>query len=198
MLDKYSYRLIEPFLTRVGKNLLKVGLTPNSLTWIGLAFCIFAAISIFYSNMLWALVFIYLNRLCDGLDGHMARQTQITKYGGFIDIFFDFIFYALIPLSFGFQREENLIPAIILLFSIFLNGISFLAFAAVKSTSKKNEEFQKKSIYYSYGLMEGTETIVFFSLFCIIPKNFSFICYIFSALIFLTILQRLYNAQQTL
>ena len=137
MLDKYSYRLIEPFLTRVGKNLLKVGLTPNSLTWIGLAFCIFAAISIFYSNMLWALAFIYLNRLCHGLDGHMARQTQITKYGGFIDIFFDFIFYALIPLSFGLQREENLIPAIILLFSIFLNGISFLAFAAVKSTSKK-------------------------------------------------------------
>ena len=198
MLDKYSYRLIEPFLTRVGKNLLKAGFTPNSLTWIGLAFCIFAAISIFYSNMLWALVFIYLNRLCDGLDGHMARQTQITNYGGFIDIFFDFIFYALIPLSFGFQREENLIPAIILLLATFLNGTSFLAFAAAKSTERKNKEFQKKSIYYSYGLMEGTETILFFSLFCIIPDNFSFISYIFSALIFVTMLQRVYEAKKIL
>ena len=198
MLDKYSYRLIEPFLTTVGRNLLKVGLTPNSLTWIGLAFCIFAAVSIFYSNMLWGLLFIYLNRLCDGLDGHMARQTRITNYGGFIDIFFDFIFYALIPLSFGFQREENLIPAIILLLATFLNGTSFLAFAAAKSTERKNEEFQKKSIYYSYGLMEGTETILFFSLFCIIPDNFPFICYLFSALIFVTMLQRVYEAKKIL
>tara|TARA_B100000575_G_C22906773_1_gene526766 strand:+ start:210 stop:806 length:597 start_codon:yes stop_codon:yes gene_type:complete len=198
MLDRYSYRLIEPFLTTVGRNLLKVGLTPNSLTWIGLAFCIFAVVSIFYSNMLWGLLFIYLNRLCDGLDGHMARQTQITNYGGFIDIFFDFIFYALIPLSFGFQREENLIPAIILLLATFLNGTSFLAFAAAKSTEGKNKEFQKKSIYYSYGLMEGTETILFFSLFCIIPDNFSFISYIFSALIFVTMLQRVYEAKKIL
>ena len=41
-----------------------------------------------------ALLFILLNRIGDGLDGAIARQTQTSDAGGFLDICLDFIFYA--------------------------------------------------------------------------------------------------------
>ena len=133
------------------------------------------------------LLFIYFNRLCDGLDGVMARQTEVTPYGGFIDITFDFFFYSIVPLSFGLLNQENLLPSMLLLASFLLNGCSFLAYASIKGAYSKTDKILKKSIYYSPGLMEGTETIFFFTMFCLLPDKFPLLCYIFAGLTFITL-----------
>ncbi|MFM6999566.1 MAG: CDP-alcohol phosphatidyltransferase family protein [Limnohabitans sp.] len=71
------------------------------------------------------------SRLLDGLDGSVARLTQPTDAGGFLDIALDFVFYAAIPLAFAVaQPATNALPAA-LLASFIGTGSSFLAFAAL-------------------------------------------------------------------
>lgn len=195
MFDRYSQKLVYPALNLLGVFLLRIGLTPNFLSWSGIFFGVSAAVSIYYSFMLLGLLFILINRICDGLDGQMARETEVSDYGGFLDIVFDFFFYAIIPLSFGLQKEENLIPALFLLVSFLLNGSSFLAYAAIKASNTKNQRNTEKSFHYSDGLIEGSETILFFILFCLFPEKFSLFCYIFCFLTCLTFLQRLAKAK---
>ncbi len=48
----------------------------------------------------WALVFWLFNRLVDGLDGVVARQTgRQTDFGGYLDLMCDFTVYALLPVA---------------------------------------------------------------------------------------------------
>ena len=68
-----------------------------------------------------ALVFFILNRLFDGLDGFVARQTKITDLGGFYDIVFDFITYSLVPLGFILNNNSNSLA-----FSFLLSSFLFV------------------------------------------------------------------------
>ena len=196
MLDRYSQELFKPILQMWGIGLMKCGLTPNMMSWIGLVFAIFSAVSIYCSYTYVGLLFIYFNRLCDGLDGAMARESEVTPYGGFIDITFDFFFYAIIPVSFGLNNYENLLPSLLLLATFLLNGSSFLAYASIKGVCSKTGKVLKKSIYYSPGLIEGTETIFFFTMFCILPDKFPLLSYIFATLTIITFVQRIYIAKR--
>ena len=92
MFDRYSQKLVYPALNLLGVFLLRIGLTPNFLSWSGIFFGVSAAVSIYYSFMLFGLLFILINRICDGLDGQMARETEVSDYGGFLDIVFDLRF----------------------------------------------------------------------------------------------------------
>lgn len=196
MLDRYNQKLFNPLLEIWAVVLLRYGLTPNIMSWVGIIFAIFSALAIYCSFTIVGLLFIYFNRLCDGLDGVMARQTEVTPYGGFIDITFDFFFYSIVPLSFGLLNQENLLPSMLLLASFLLNGCSFLAYASIKGAYSKTDKILKKSIYYSPGLMEGTETIFFFTMFCILPDKFPLLSYIFATLTIITFVQRIYIAKR--
>ena len=44
----------------------------------------------------------------------------------------------------------------------------------------------KKSFFYSAGLMEGTETVAFFALFCLLPNDFPALAWTFGGLCWLT------------
>jgi hypothetical protein len=50
-----------------------------------------------------------------------------------------------------------------------------------------------KGIFYLGGLTEGTETIILFSLICILPNWFAVLAYGFSALCVITTLSRWYQ-----
>ena len=56
---------------------------------------------------IYAFIFLCLNRLCDGLDGAMARLVGETDLGAFYDIVLDFLFYSLFPLSFILLDETE-------------------------------------------------------------------------------------------
>jgi phosphatidylglycerophosphate synthase len=118
-------------------------------------------------------VLFVANRAADGLDGAVARATQRTDRGGFLDIVCDFAFYGAIPLAFAVRDPAaNALPATALLFAFYVNGASFLAFAAV--AAKRGVESQawgEKSIYFTAGLAEGTETILFFAAMILVPAG---------------------------
>ena len=191
MFDSRLRPYIDPPLNQAAKFLAGVGITANILTVIGFVFalCCFAALAagLYY----WAILLIILNRLMDGLDGPLSRQTQSTDLGGYLDIVFDFIFYSGTIFFFALGADDNTsstaLAAAFLIFSFMGTGSSFLAYAIVAAKRGENHEEQgKKSFYYAQGLAEGTETIITLLLICIFPENFIIIAYAYAVICWIT------------
>lgn len=191
MLDAKLRPLIDPPLNALGRTLAGMGVTANALTFTGLALGLGGAAAIVLGHIGWGLALIIANRLLDGLDGAVARARGPSDLGGYFDIVADFAFYVSIPLGFGLLAPANLLPALVLVASFVLTGVSFLAFAVI--AGKRGAETQahgKKSFFYSTGLAEGAETIVVFIAMCLAPAWFGAIAYAYAGLCVLTVFQR--------
>ena len=200
MLDSLSIKIIKWPLTRSAKLVDKCGVTANQTTLFGFALGCLALPTLSAEQYELALVFILLNRICDGLDGALARIQGITDAGGFLDISLDFLFYSLIPFGFVLANpDQNAIAGAFLIFSFIGTGSSFLAFAIMASKRGiDNPVYKHKSLYYMSGLTEGTETIGCFVLFCLFPQHFTVIAYIFGAACWFTTFTRIYFGFHTL
>ena len=196
MLDDKINNLLSFPLKIIGIKLNKIGISPNSLTVSGFILTTISFVLIIYSYFYLALFFFIGSRILDGLDGTVARIIGKTKFGGYIDIVLDFIGYALIPFGFIINSSENTIAGCILIVSFFGTGSSFLAFAIYENQEKYHKS--RKSFFYSNGLIEGFETIVFFILMIVFNDYFIFLAYLFSLLCIITTLQRIVRAFYTL
>lgn len=191
MFDSKIRPLIDPPLNAVGRGLARIGLTANAITLLGLGFGLGAAYAITVDHYGLALVLVIVSRILDGLDGAVARATQKTAFGGYLDIVCDFIFYVSIPLAFGIADPANLLPALALVAAFTITGISFLAFAVTAAEQgAETSAHGEKSFFYSTGLAEGGETIAFFLLICLFPTHFVTLAYLFAGLCVVTVLQR--------
>lgn len=191
MFDAKLRPIIDPPLNAIGRALARMGIGADSVTLMGMVIGIGAGISIWQQAYGLGLALIALNRLLDGLDGAVARATQKTDFGGYLDIVSDFVFYVAIPLGFGLARPENLTWAMLLIATFTLTGVSFLAFATL--AAKRGLETQahgQKSFFFDTGLAEGAETIAFFVVMCLWPDGFMPLAIAFSGLCILTVLQR--------
>lgn len=200
MLDKFSIQIIKKPLSIAASGLHKLGITANQTTLFGFALGCLAFPALLLQEYNIALLFILLNRICDGLDGALARITGITDSGGFLDISLDFLFYSLIPFGFVLANpEQNAIAGALIIFSFIGTGSSFLAFAIMAGKRNiDNPVYKNKSLYYMSGLTEGTETIACFVLFCLFPDHFSVIAYVYSALCWITTFNRIWSGFHTL
>ncbi len=191
MLDARLRPLIDPPLGRAGAVLAGLGVTANALTFTGLALGLAGAAAIAFGAIGWGLALILANRLLDGLDGAVARVRGPSDLGGYFDIVADFAFYVSVPVGFGVLDAANQLPALVLVASFVLTGVSFLAFAVIAGKrGATTEAHGKKSFFYSTGLAEGTETIAVFIAMCLWPAWFGPIAYAYAALCVLTVFQR--------
>ncbi|EHN68813.1 CDP-alcohol phosphatidyltransferase family protein [Aliivibrio fischeri] len=200
MLDSFSIKVIRWPLAQSAKLINKLGITANQTTLFGFVLGCLAFPALIAEQYLLALVFIVLNRICDGLDGALARIQGITDAGGFLDISLDFLFYSLIPFGFVLANpDQNAIAGAFLIFSFVGTGSSFLAFAIMASKQGiDNPVYKHKSLYYMSGLTEGTETIACFIAFCLFPTHFAIIAYVFGAACWFTTFTRIYSGFHTL
>jgi phosphatidylglycerophosphate synthase len=195
MFDARLRPLIDPPLNRAGRALAVRGFTANHVSALGILAGLAAAAAILAGQFAAAIALILASRLLDGLDGAVARATAKTPFGGYLDIVGDFLFYVSVPLAFGLADPANLKPAMVLLASFALTGVSFLAFAAIAAEQRlETTAHGPKSFFYSTGLAEGAETILTFLLMCVWPARFGLIAMAFAALCALTVLQRSYLA----
>lgn len=188
MLDAKLRPWIDGPLNRAGRMLADHGIHAQEVTLFGLFMGLIAAgmLAAGLPGVL-ALVPLLIGRLADGLDGAVARATEKTDFGGLLDILCDFIFYAAIPLAFALRDPGNAVAAAFLLAAFYINGASFLGYAIM--AEKRGIETQaqgEKSLYYSAGLLEGTETILFFVLLCLWPGAFVPLAVIFGLLCLFT------------
>jgi phosphatidylglycerophosphate synthase len=194
MLDRYATVLIRPPLTATARVLVRAGLGANTITIIGFLIGLVAAILIANGAYLAGAMAIFASRLCDGLDGAVARLTQATDAGGFLDIALDFLFYASIPLAFAIcNPAEHALPAAVLLAAFIGTGSSFLAFAVLAAKRGLQDlATPGKSFYFLGGLTEATETLAFFIAMCLWPAHFAVLAYAFAALCGITIATRIW------
>lgn len=188
MFDIHARKLIDPPLNRIGAALAARGVTADAVTLAGLGIGLFAAclIGIGFAGL--ALVPLLLSRIADGLDGAVARATQKTDFGGYLDIAADFLFYGAIPMAFVMADPATHGAAgAFLLTSFYFNGTSFLGYAILAEKAKMTSDARGvKSLYFTGGLLEGTETIAFFVFLCLFPSAFAPMAWVFGGLCFVT------------
>ncbi|WP_424932994.1 CDP-alcohol phosphatidyltransferase family protein [Amaricoccus macauensis] len=199
MLDAILRKHIDPPLDRIGRTLAALGASANAVTIAGLALGLASALLIALGEFRWALLPLLASRIADGLDGAVARATRRTDFGGFLDITSDFLFYGAVPFAFILaDPARNATTGGFLLLSFYVNGASFLAYAAMAAKHGLSSDARGlKNLYYSGGLLEGSETIAFFVAICIFPQSFPILAGIFAGLCFLTCMQRCLHAYRT-
>ena len=196
MFDRHLQKLTQKPLSFFAKIILKY-ISANQITIIGFIFGLMMSLFIYLELFFLAIFFLILNRICDGLDGVMARLTVPTYLGAYLDIVLDFIFYSAFILIFGLLDTNNIIISCLLLFSYICTGTTFLAQAIIQpklDLVQKDESIDidiPKSFYYSAGLIEGTETILFMILCLLFPNLYFFFGLIFAILCLLTALSRI-------
>jgi phosphatidylglycerophosphate synthase len=194
VLDRACLVVLQPRLERIAHHLVRAGLGADAITWAGFAIGIGAAAAIAVGAPLLGLVLIVASRLADGLDGAVARLTQPTDRGAFLDITLDFVFYASVPLAFALaDPAANALAAATLLAAFIGTGSSFLAFSLLaERRGLKAADYPQKGLYYLGGLTEASETLLCFSLMCLWPQHFALWAYGFAALCALTLFSRLW------
>lgn len=195
MLDPLLRRWIGPPLDRAGAWLAARGVTANAVTVTGLAVGLSSVPLLAFDQYGATLLVILLNRLLDGLDGAVARQGRPTALGGYLDIVCDMAFYAAVPLGFAFARPENAVWAAVLLASFVCTCASFLGRAVLAAGRGEPDAGTRgrKSFFHGAGLMEGTETILAFVLFCLLPGLFPWLAGVVAALCFWTAAARVFE-----
>lgn len=188
MLDRTVTPISERLLGRPARALYRRGVTANQVTFAGFAIGLSAVPALALEHYLAALVLILLNRLADGLDGAIARIAGPTSRGAYFDIALDFFFYSSIPFGFALANPAaNALPASFLLLSFVGTGSSFLSFATIAAKrGLTSKHLPNKGLYYLGGLVEGTETIGFLILICLLPDNFPVLAYVFGSVALVT------------
>lgn len=191
MIDGRLRGIIDPPLDAAGRILARRGWSPDHVTLAGLALGLASALAVVLRLDVAALLLLAASRICDGLDGALARATKPTDRGGFLDITCDFVFYGAVPLAFALRDPTNALPAAVLLFAFYVNGASFLAFAVMAAKRGLTTTARgAKSLYFTAGLAEGAETIACFTAMMIWPQLFPVLALGFAALTLVTAVSR--------
>ena len=193
MLDRALTAWIRAPMEAAAQRLAGLGVSADAITVAGFAVGLAGAVCIAAGWFLVGLCAVLASRLMDGLDGAVARLTQPTDRGAFLDITLDFLFYASIPLAFALAAPtHNALAAAVLLAAFIGTGTSFLAFAALaERRGLKSQAYPNKGLYYLGGLTEASETLMCFVLMCLWPAQFALFAYGFAALCGLTLIGRL-------
>ncbi|MCB0197184.1 MAG: CDP-alcohol phosphatidyltransferase family protein [Anaerolineae bacterium] len=169
---------------------------PTVITFIALVFGIGAGLALMQQYYRLGFVLWVINRTLDGLDGTVARMNhQQSDLGGYIDIIFDFVVYALIPISLVVSRPstEAFLSLSFLLATFYINSASWMYLAAI--LEKRNQgTYQKKeltTITMPSGLVGGAETVLFYCVFILWPQQLVVLFVLMGVLVLVTIGQRL-------
>jgi len=137
-----------------------------------------------------------LNRVLDGLDGTVARvHDKQSDFGAYLDIVLDTAIYALIPsaIVLGAPSQAGWCSLLVLLISFYVNAASWMYLAGLleKRSLGAKSQSELTTITMPGGLVEGAETVLFFTLFLVFPAAQVYLFVLMAVLVLATIAQRL-------
>lgn len=96
-----------------------IGLTPNSVSFLGLAFAVCAAFV--PDNLIAFTLLIFLNLVCDGIDGVMARKSNSSSdIGSIIDVSCDTLSVIIVAVGLMLGEQISLLIGIFYVFVVAL------------------------------------------------------------------------------
>ncbi|MCB8949398.1 MAG: CDP-alcohol phosphatidyltransferase family protein [Ardenticatenaceae bacterium] len=161
---------------------------------LGLIAGVGAALAAWQQSYLLAALLWWLNRILDGFDGAVARITHSqSDFGGYLDIIIDYVVYAAVPAGLALGRMETAVTyaLIFLLCTFYVNGASWMYLAAILEKRTHQQAARLTSIVMPAGLVGGTETIIFYSIFIIFPSVLTWSFSLMAVLVAITVVQRL-------
>lgn len=180
---------LEGLLTPLADRLSARSINPHFVTLAGIAatLVVLAAVGM---QMFWlALLFILINRVCDGLDGMTARQQgRESAFGAFIDTFADIFLYSgvIFMLVLGGQSAFAL-PALFLLFTWLVSATCTTAYTeAAEQKALPDDLRRRKSLFFLDGIASQSETTIVLILICLLPSYFPVIAIFYGVACLLT------------
>ena len=183
MLEAPLRKIAEPLLARAAEKIKAWGISANAVTTLGLLFGIAAGFVITLDLYAVGILFVLLNRLCDALDGAVARLSGPTAFGGVLDSASDFVFYAGVPFGFALSQPDSAIAVAFLLFGRTAYASSDYAYAMFAKNLKAGEA-GTGALHGLASLCDAPETFIVFVLMLAFPDNAGLFCYIYGALCF--------------
>jgi phosphatidylglycerophosphate synthase len=169
---------------------------PTAITLVSGGLGILCAICAALGFYVPGLILWLLNRFLDGLDGTLARFTgRQSDLGAYLDLMFDFIIYALVPISLVSSRPTTaaMVALIGMLAAFYVNAASWLVLSVLLEHRKHNTKTwgELTSLAMPTGLIEGAETVVFYTMFFLFPGDLPLLFGVFGLLVVVTIIQRI-------
>lgn len=188
--------IMRSFFNDAGKTLAKMGISANLMSLIGFVIGIFTINFLAMEMYATAILCIILNRVCDALDGAIARNSQVTDFGVFLDATLDYIFYAGVIFGFALANPaENAVAAAFLLLAFTASACAMLAYAVVAYKTKSSQEIKLgMSPFYLGGLAQGFETLIVLLAMCVLPHWFMPLAIILGVLSFIKALSIMITA----
>jgi phosphatidylglycerophosphate synthase len=163
-------------------------LPPMAITLLGFVLGLGAAWCASQGGYIAAFILFWFGRICDGLDGAVARLTnKQSALGGYIDLMCDFIVYAAIPIGiwWSMQLPGAALALITMLAAFYVNAASWMLLSAIVENKQTTT-----TVAMSTGIIEGFETLLAYSLFLLLPASHVGLFYGFALLVFISALQR--------
>ncbi len=176
---------------------------PTTLTLAAFGIGLAAAVAVWQGAYGLGVGLWVLNRVLDGLDGTVARLHQKqSDLGGYLDIVLDTVIYAAIPFALVLSQPQPgaWLSLAFLLSSFYINGASWMYLAALLEKRRQGAAARGEltTITMPGGLIEGTETVLFFTLFLVFPDSSVYVFRLMGLLVVATIVQRLVWAREHL
>jgi len=202
MFDRYLRALKDRLLSPVSRA-LGPGLQPDAITWLACAAGTGSAAAVLAGRMRLALGLWLVNRVLDGLDGTHARvHARESHFGAYLDIVLDFVVYAAIPAALvTVGRTYDLaLAGVLLLASFYVNAASWMYLAAVLEMRREGAvaRGETTTIAMPSGIVAGTETIVFYTLFFLLPSHQAALFMVMAVLVLANVALRLFWAARHL
>ena len=186
MLEKYFKSASEKFAVPFIKICIKLGIKPNVLSFVGLLTVIFGCYLFLNDIKTTGAIIIFIGSAIDGLDGPLARSTNmISKKGALLDSFIDRIgelfIWSLVAIRFTSSDFE-----LFVILSI-VTGSNLIPYLRARGESL--------GIDNKVGLAARPERVIFGVIFMLFDLPFYSI-YIFTFILWITVYQRfiiLYN-----
>jgi phosphatidylglycerophosphate synthase len=176
-------------------------LSAAAVSFVSLACCVGAGVAAWRGAVVLSVILWLAGRVLDGLDGAIARSNgAASDFGGYVDLLFDTVGYAAVPLGIAFSVGQLGTWQIIavLLGSFYVNSVSWLMLSALLEKRGERASGEQTSVTMPTGLIEGTETIVLFTIALALPQHADITFAVMAAGVAIGVTQRAVAARRLL
>ena len=178
MLDAPVRKIFASPLDPLAVAMTRAGIRATTITLVGFLMGLGAVTFIITEQYAGALIFLALNRVCDILDGMLARVKGPTAVGGFLDATLDLLIFAMIPFAFALARQQDALAATFLLVGFVVAAVPVLAVRIYAPQRSSDDDFV---------LCGHTENFVLIILLCVAERwTFTPLAYFYGSLCFLS------------